>query len=161
VTPYTLRPIAPTDREVVTTLLTKDWGAVVVYALALGELVDASALPGFLAEQDGEVVGLLTYRPDTPVADVVTLNAYRSGGIGTDLIQALAAELTGTDATRIRVVTTNDNTDALRFYQRCGFHLRVLRPGAVTDARRVKPAIPEVGHHGIPIRDELELELQL
>lgn len=160
-TPYTLRPIAPTDREVVTPLLTKDWGAVVVYALALDDLVDASVLPGFLAEQDGEVVGLLTYRPGAPIADVVTINAYRSGGIGTALIQALVAELTGTATTRIRVVTTNDNTDALRFYQRCGFRLRALHPDAVTAARRVKPAIPDVGHHDIPIRDELELELAL
>jgi hypothetical protein len=56
-------------------------------------------------------------------------------------------------------VTTNDNVDALRFYQRRGFRLRAVRPGAVDDARRtLKPEIPAVGEQGIPIRDEIELE---
>ena len=64
--------------------------------------------------------------------------------------------------TRLWLVTTNDNVDALRFYQRRGFRLRALRPGAVDEARReLKPEIPEIGDHGIPLRDELELELDL
>ena len=57
------------------------------------------------------------------------------------------------------LTTTNDNVDALRFYQRRGFRLVALRPGAVDDARaRHKPAIPGTGAHGIPLRDELDLE---
>jgi hypothetical protein len=58
------------------------------------------------------------------------------------------------------VVTTNDNVDALRFYQRRGYRLASVDAGAVDRARAaLKPAIPEVGAHGIPLRDELELEL--
>ncbi len=30
---------------------------------------------------------------------------------------------------------------------------------AVTEARKVKPTIPCIGAHGIPIRDEIELEM--
>jgi ribosomal protein S18 acetylase RimI-like enzyme len=61
---------------------------------------------------------------------------------------------------RIWLVTTNDNVDALRFYQRRGFRLRALRPGAVDEARRLlKPRIPATGIYGIELRDELELEL--
>ena len=56
------------------------------------------------------------------------------------------------------LTTTNDNVDALRFYQRHGFRLVELRPGAVDAARRLKPEIPATGAHGIPLRDELELE---
>jgi pimeloyl-ACP methyl ester carboxylesterase len=60
----------------------------------------------------------------------------------------------------IWVVTTNDNTDALRFYQRVGFRLREARVGAVDEARRtLKPSIPRAGRHGIPLRDEIELVL--
>jgi hypothetical protein len=60
------------------------------------------------------------------------------------------------------LVTTNDNLVALRFYQRRGFRLSALRPGAVDEARRrLKPAIPDAGAFGIPLRDELELELRL
>jgi ribosomal protein S18 acetylase RimI-like enzyme len=57
------------------------------------------------------------------------------------------------------VLTTNDNLDALRFYQRRGFRLAELYPGAVQDARvRLKPEIPASGNHGIPIRDEIVLD---
>jgi hypothetical protein len=36
--------------------------------------------------------------------------------------------------------------------------LAKLHAGAVDDSRaRLKPEIPEIGDHGIPIRDELEL----
>ena len=63
---------------------------------------------------------------------------------------------------RLWVLTTNDNVDALRFYQRRGFRLSALRPGAVDEARRqLKPEIPELGEYGIPIRDEIELEMPL
>jgi hypothetical protein len=58
--------------------------------------------------------------------------------------------------------TTNDNVDALRFYQRRGFRLAALRTRAVDELRRrLKPTIPAVGEHGIPIRDEIELEIEL
>ena len=60
--------------------------------------------------------------------------------------------------TRLRVVTTNDNVDALRFYQRRGFRMARLRPGAVDRSRALlKPTIPETGDYGIPLSDELEL----
>ncbi len=60
------------------------------------------------------------------------------------------------------MVTTNDNLEMLRFAQRRGFVLSDLRPGAVDDSRRrLKPQIGEIGAHGIPLRDELELELLL
>jgi ribosomal protein S18 acetylase RimI-like enzyme len=59
------------------------------------------------------------------------------------------------------LVTTNDNLDALRLYQRHGYRLVRVRPGAVDEARRAKPAIPETGAYGIPLRDELVLERDL
>jgi len=63
---------------------------------------------------------------------------------------------------RVWLVTTNDNVDALAFYQRRGFRLAALHRAAVTEAREtLKPEIPEVARNGIPIRDELELELEL
>jgi ribosomal protein S18 acetylase RimI-like enzyme len=132
-----------------------------VVALALGGLVDASRLPGWLAlgEPDEEVVGLLTYQVSGDVVDLVTINAFAGGGIGAALVEALVGEVRGT-AARLRVTTTNDNTRALRFYQRAGFRLTALHPGAVDEARKIKP-IPALGHDGIPIRDELDLAMEL
>ena len=68
----------------------------------------------------------------------------------------------GSRATPEWLITTNDNLDALRFYQRRGFRITAIHAGAVDDSRaRLKPEIPEAGDHGIPLRDELELELTL
>jgi ribosomal protein S18 acetylase RimI-like enzyme len=160
VTPYTLRRLCTADRAIVIPLLEQAWGSVDVVALSLGGVVDASTLPGWLAEQDGEVVGLLTYLVTGDLVDIVTINAFAGGGVGTALVRALVADVRGS-ATRVRVTTTNDNTRALRFYQRAGFRLTALRPGAVAAARRLKPEIPETGDDGIPIRDEIELEMEI
>jgi hypothetical protein len=59
-------------------------------------------------------------------------------------------------------VATYDNLAALRSYQRNGFRLSELRPGAVDEARAtLKPSIPETGNDGIPLRDEIDLVLEL
>ena len=126
-TPYTLRPIRPADKPVVERLLIESWGAARVDALALNTMIDASVLPGWLAEADGRVVGLLTYTANDDLLDVITINTYRNGlGIGAALLAKL-------DAPRIRVVTTEDNTHALNFYQRNGF-----RPTGVPHPRGVE-----------------------
>jgi hypothetical protein len=36
-----------------------------------------------------------------------------------------------------------------------------VHPGAVNESREIKPSISEIGLDGIPIRDELVLELDL
>ena len=62
---------------------------------------------------------------------------------------------------RVWLITTNDNLRALRFYQRRGFRLVAVHPDALERSRELKPSIPEIGLDGIPLRDELELELTL
>jgi len=130
-----------------------------------GELVDALAQHGLVAERAGEPSGLLSYRCDAEGCELVLLVVReRRVGTGTVLLDALLETLRRDvdSCARVWLVTTNDNVDALRFYQRQGFGLRALRPGAVDYARReLKAAIPVAGDHGIPIRDEIELELPL
>jgi len=58
------------------------------------------------------------------------------------------------------LITTNDNLTALGFYQKRGFHLTALYPDALEASRKLKPQI-SMKANGIPIRDELELELEL
>ena len=62
---------------------------------------------------------------------------------------------------RLWLSTTNDNIRAIRFYQEWGMDLCAVKFDEVARSRVVKPAIPLHGEHGIPIRHELEFELQL
>ena len=122
-----------------------------------GELVDVLAGEGLIAEQDGEPLGVILWRSDTDGSTELTYLWAFDSGQGTG--QALARAMIDHVAPPIWTVTTNDNVDALRFYQRLGFRLCALREGAVDEARRdLKPSIP-IENDGIAIRDELELVL--
>jgi ribosomal protein S18 acetylase RimI-like enzyme len=110
----------------------------------------------------GERVGPATYVVEHGVAELVTIDAFEKGaGVGRRLLDALAESARAAGARRLLVMTTNDNLTSLRFYQRAGFRLLELRPGAVDEARAIKPSIPTLGHDGIPIRDEIDLVLDL
>jgi GNAT superfamily N-acetyltransferase len=129
-----------------------------------GELVNSLDHPMLIAETDaGQPAGLLTYIERDGDCEIFTLHAVRQwAGAGSALIAAIRDLAASHDCRRLWVVTTNDNVDALRFYQRRGFRLAALRPGAVDESRRtLKPEIPAIGDHGIPLRDELELEIRL
>jgi ribosomal protein S18 acetylase RimI-like enzyme len=129
-----------------------------------GEIVDVLEGEGLIAVVDGLSVGLLTFRPDGPTAiELAALVVVEpGGGIGSALIAAFLDEARRRGARRAWVMTTNDNLDALRLYQRRGFRLVALRAGAVDQARAtLKPSIGEVAANGIPIRDELELAIDL
>jgi len=82
-------------------------------------------------------------------------------GIGTALLAAVEEAARTAGCTRLWLITTNDNTGALRFYQRRGMVLAAMHPDAIAASRAIKPAIPAIGNHRIPIRDELELEMAL
>jgi GNAT superfamily N-acetyltransferase len=130
----------------------------------LGALEDALAHPQLVADYaDGTLAGVLTYVIRGDECEVLTLHAAnRHRGTGTALIAAVEALARDAGCTRLWLFTTNANVDALRFYQRRGFRLAKLHAGAVDDARaRLKPGIPKLGDHGIPLRDELELELRM
>ena len=128
-----------------------------------GELVDSLDQPALLAKQGGELVGVATYVIGGGECELLTLHARRQFlGTGTALLYAVRDVAQRAACTRLRVVTTNDNLDALRFYQRRGFRLAEVRPGAVTRSRQaLKPAIPTTGAYGIDLRDEVELEMDL
>ena len=54
-----------------------------------------------------------------------------------------------------------DDPEVPRFYQRYGMRIAAVRVGAIDRARRFKPEIPVTGNDGIPLRDEIELDLEL
>jgi ribosomal protein S18 acetylase RimI-like enzyme len=152
-----VRELLPSDMDRAVALLEEGLGGRL--QARRGELIDVLDRPGLVAEADSALIGILTYDPQPDDCELVALVAAKRGsGIGSALVAALRERVPHRP---IWVVTTNDNLDALRFYQRRGFRLRALRAGAVDEARRtIKPQIAEVGDHGIPLRDELELVLE-
>ena len=129
----------------------------------LGELVHPLDHPAFVAETPrGRLLAMLTYVPgqDWQQCEILTLHAGEQWhGTGTALIEAVRQLARQHGCSRLWVITTNDNVDALRFYQRRGFCLATVHCGAVDRSRAsLKPEIPSAGAYGIPLRDEIELE---
>jgi GNAT superfamily N-acetyltransferase len=129
----------------------------------LGELVHPLDHPAFVVEAaGGQLAGMLTYVPgkDWQQCEILTLHAGRQWhGAGTALVEAAGQLARRQGCARLWVITTNDNVDALRFYQRRGFCLVRVHRGAVDRSRAsLKPEIPAVGAYEIPLRDEIELE---
>jgi GNAT superfamily N-acetyltransferase len=131
--------------------------------LSRGRLTENVArLQGFVAEREGAKVGYALTRIVGDELEVVALQALNQWeGIGTALLDAAADEARQAGCARAWLITTNDNLDAVRFYQRRGWDLIALHRGAVTAGRHLKPEISEVGDYGLPIRHELEFELLL
>ena len=125
-----------------------------------GVLESALDHPALIAQDNERLIGVLTYVVNGSQCEILTLHVDGPGrGVGSALIAQVKDIAVREGCTRLWVITTNDNIDALRFYQRRGFTLVALHRGAVDESRaRLKPDIPTVGDHGIPLRDELELE---
>jgi GNAT superfamily N-acetyltransferase len=125
-----------------------------------GELLNALDYPALIAEEDGRLLGVLTFIVRGNECEVLTIHTIKQWrGAGTALIAEVERIAARQGCNRIWLITTNDNLDALRFYQRRGFRLAAVYPGAVDFSRaNIKPEIPELGEFGIPLRDEIELE---
>lgn len=155
-----IRQFDASFRQWAARLLEHEWGSKLV--VSRGRVHDALELPGFVAWLDGSPAGLVTYRMDEGDCELVTLNSQRPAvGIGTALLQAVVDIAREARCRRVWLVTTNDNLEALRFYQLRRFRLVAVHQDALNVSRKLKPEIPTVGHQGIPIRDELECELIL
>lgn len=151
-----VRPVADADETPVAAFLTARWGK--RYIMLDGRAVDAARLPGFLVEGDAGLGGLVTLMDEHDFSEIVTLDAATPlAGVGTALVAAAAARAEALGRAALKVRTTNDNLDALRFYQRRGFRIVAIVPEAIVIERLADPSIPEIGRHGIPIRDEIVL----
>lgn len=157
-----LRPLTDADAVAAASLLDTELGG--RQQARLGELVDVLAHAGMAAWSGDALVGIATYAVAGDRAELAALavaGTHRNRGIGARLLEAAVAAARAAGAAAVWLVTTNDNLDALRLYQRHEFRLVELRAGAVDRSRRLKPHIPHAGDYGIPLRDELVLERTL
>jgi len=144
----------------VTNFIQEQWGSTRV--VSKGRMFDPSELEGFAAVADEKVVGLVTFRVERDECEVVTLNSLSEGtGTGSSLLNAVRDTAIKARCRRLWLITTNDNLSALRFYQKWGLRITAIYPNALERSRMLKPEIPLLGKEGIPIRDEIELEMIL
>lgn len=157
----TIRPLDGTDRAWLPQFFIEYWGSDGV--VSQGVVHNARDLQhGFVAMRGDERVGLVTYEITGDSCEIVSLNSvHQSIGIGTLLIEAVKNVAIEAQSKRIWLTTSNDNMNGLRFYQKRGFALVAIYRNAVTEARKLKPEIPLIGDYGIPLRDEIELEMNI
>ncbi|MBD3168237.1 MAG: GNAT family N-acetyltransferase [candidate division Zixibacteria bacterium] len=157
---FTIRPAVPADKAWINELLTQRWGAPEI--VSRGKIHNAVELPAFIAETDSQYSGLAIYIIEGDSCEMVTLNSLRQNiGIGTALVETVKSEAANNQCKRLWLITTNDNTPATRFYQKLGFRIAAIYPNAIEKSRELKPSIPLYGIDGIPVRDEIELEMLL
>ncbi len=154
------RRIEDRDREAIAGFTEKHWLSKIV--MSRGKAYYPHECEGFIDWREGQIVGLLTMAYEDDALQVLTLNSVLEGErIGSSLMLMAIDDARDRGIDRIWLTTTNDNIKAIAFYQKLGFRLVQVNVGAVDDARKIKPQIPEVGYDGIPIHDELVFELRI
>ncbi len=157
---FEIVPLGDEHRAWADALIGDRWGSAVV--VTRGRPHDAPRLAGFVAIRRGSPAGLATYAIDGAQCELVTIDSLAPGlGIGTALVGAVAGVARAAGCERLRLITTNDNLAAVRFYQKRGFHIAAIHLNALEVSRGIKPEIPLTGIDGIPLTDEIELDLRL
>lgn len=157
---FKIRKIRDGDREWMRNFITKEWGSEKI--IGCGKIYYPHKLPGFLAFSDKKYLGLATYAIRKKECELVSINvSEKRKGIGAALIKNIQRAVRKIGCKRLFLVTTNDNIDALIFYQIIGFAIKKFYPDAIAAARKIKPEIPLIGNYGIPIKDAIELEMLL
>lgn len=152
---------AISDVPFLSRFLQKRWGTDV---LAMGgrvyKLTDVEAMGAY--DEDDELVGVAIFAMKPTALFLLSLDALRPNqGVASRMIEALVAEGRRRGAKRLRVMTTNVNYEGMRFYQRRGFRMTALYPGALDALRAFAPTLKTPGADGVAARDILELEIDL
>ena len=158
--PLTIRPATPVDRPSIAELAEYFWGEVEVECFDRTYQVDA--LPAYVACEGGEIVGVASYalEDEGKTVNLVLLNVlprWQGRGAARELIAAVTHVGRAEGAERIVVATTNDDLPALALYQRLGFTITEVLTGKLLEHHGgIEP-----GFAGIPVRDEIRMEMRL
>jgi GNAT superfamily N-acetyltransferase len=158
--PERIIPLNEENKPVVNAFIKERWFSTDM--IIHGEIVDLSKAEGFLLLRDGRISALVTYRIRGNLCDILSLDSLSEcHGVGSALIERVAKTAKSRGCCRIVVVTTNDNLNAIRFYQKRGFDMTRLFYNALEKSRMIKPEIPLIGENGIPLRHEIEFERKI
>lgn len=160
-TGFTVRKVGPEDNTWIKQVFIQNWGG--DFVVSRGKVYKIEEFSGgYIAERRNNKVGLITYKIiDNELEINGLVSNDRKKGIGTALVNAVITLAKQNGIKRVCLVTTNDNLNAIGFWQKRGFNLVRIYPNALETTRKLKPSLPLIGENTIPLRDELELEIIL
>jgi len=160
ITTFRVEEIRDSDRAFISEFIANQWGSHL--SVSRGKIHKIDQLPGFICLEFTRIIGLVTYNIENEDCEIVTLDSRKiSQGLGTQLINKVKEKARECGCKRVWLITTNDNTRAIGFYQKRGFEWVGFYKEAMIEARKLKPEIPELGINNIPIKHELEFEIRL
>jgi ribosomal protein S18 acetylase RimI-like enzyme len=134
------------------------WGELEVECF--GSSYEILSLPAFVAYSGDDVAGVLSYAVEDGRLVIVMVNVhpeFQGRSTARSLLAAAEAAARERGLARLVVATSNDDLPALYLYQRWGFIITEVVPGAVL----AHHGREELGFAAIPVRDEIRLELPL
>lgn len=155
-----IKIISSENRQVINDFIISHWFSTDM--VVKGQVFDMTSMDGFVMYDEETIIGLATYRIKDNECEIMSLDSLREKqGIGTVLINKVIEAAAKEKCTKVKLITTNDNLNAMRFYQKRGFDMVHLYHNALNISRKLKPSIPMLGDYDIPLRHELEFEMDL
>jgi len=154
-----VRSYQPDDVAAVSDLLDRTGGRL---RIRRGVAVDAAELSGLVCVIGPTITGVLTWRRRDSELEIVVLAADEFDDRSrSELLAEIPAAATS-GLRRVVAVVENADLAGQRSLQLCGFSLVSVRPGSVARGRHrlARGRVPDE-YGGLPLRDELEFELQL
>ncbi|MBN2362803.1 GNAT family N-acetyltransferase [candidate division WOR-3 bacterium] len=144
-------------RKFVVKYISDNWGSSIL--VSCGKIHDSENLQGFVAIEKGVIKGIATFEIVGKVCEIVSLDSMDKGrGIGKALVEKIIDKAAKEKCSMVWLITTNDNTKAMRFYQKIGFIMSAFYKNALNESRKLKPEIPLTGNDGIPLLHEIKFE---
>ncbi|EMA6341457.1 GNAT family N-acetyltransferase [Bacillus cytotoxicus] len=155
-----IQKITDEMRDTIRNFMCKNWGSTMMVSKERAHQLDE--LPGFVAIKNDRIVGIITFELKESMCEIVSLDSFvERKGVGTRLVECVMTLAREHMCNKVWLITTNDNTNALRFYQKRGFIMTNLYVDAVEKARKMKKEIPFFGYGDIRILHEIQLEYRL
>lgn len=149
--------INDSNRNLIDAFIRQHWYTTTM--IIRGKEIDMTKTEGFYFSEANNIIGLITFIIYENILEITSLDSLRENqGIGSRLVEAVIQEAKERNLHKVILITTNDNINAIRFYQKRGFDMTHLFRNAMDVSRKLKPEIPLLGENSIPLRHELEFE---
>ena len=155
-----IKPIDNDTKQKVSDIWINNWGSDLM--VTRGKVYRVLDYPGFIAIENNQIIGLIIYRIEDKECEILSLDSLSENrGIGSKLLKKVIQVASENRCNRIWLITSNDNINTMRFYQKRGFEFKAIHLNAIDEARKIKPQIPVTGYDDIPIKHEIEMEYRL